>query len=99
MDDNHAYCHLGFGADVVSLDRYLQVSRAPIAVPHFPELRRLGSLLLKVFIFVFSHVWPFIPIGAVMIGMDIMVFTTPIFWLGFILTPFAVIAVDLTVVA
>jgi hypothetical protein len=38
-------------------------------------------------------------VGAVMVGMDKMVFSTGVFWLGFIITPFAVIAVDLTVMA
>lgn len=34
-----------------------------------------------------------------MLGMDEMEFTSVVFWLGFIITPFVVIALDLIVLA
>ncbi|XP_065215293.1 probable phospholipid-transporting ATPase IA isoform X3 [Planococcus citri] len=52
-----------------------------------------------VVVVIYSHVWPTFPIGTVMLGMDKMIFLSLVFWLGFILTPFFVIALDLTVIA
>uniref|UniRef100_A0A182HNH8 Phospholipid-transporting ATPase n=1 Tax=Anopheles arabiensis TaxID=7173 RepID=A0A182HNH8_ANOAR len=42
-----------------------------------------GSILLWfIFIFIYSNIWPALPVGAVFTGMDDMVFTTPVFWAG-----------------
>ncbi|XKL65925.1 hypothetical protein PGB90_009345 [Kerria lacca] len=40
-----------------------------------------------------------IPIGVVMLGMDEMEFSSSVFWLGLIITPFTVIAFDLIILA
>lgn len=47
----------------------------------------------------FSHFWPIVPIGVVMLGMDEMEFSSSVFWLGLIITPFTVIAFDLIILA
>ena len=43
-----------------------------------------------------SNFWPTIPVGAVMLGMDRMMFTSPVFWLGLFLIPFTALIVDIT---
>jgi phospholipid-transporting ATPase len=43
----------------------------------------------------FSNFWPAIPVGAVMLGMDRMMYTSPVFWLGLVLIPFAALIVDI----
>ena len=50
-------------------------------------------------ILVYSHFWPTIPIGQVMLGMDRMVFSSVVFWLGLLLIPFTVLILDICVLA
>nr|CAD7203200.1 unnamed protein product [Timema douglasi] len=40
--------------------------------------------------------WPTIPLGAVMTGMDRMVYSSPVFWLGLILIPFTTLIADVS---
>ncbi|XP_073997517.1 ATPase phospholipid transporting 8A1 isoform X3 [Rhodnius prolixus] len=47
---------------------------------------------------VYSHVWPFLPVGAVMSGMDSMIFTSWVFWFALFLIPIAVLIPDLAVI-
>ncbi|XP_017784427.1 PREDICTED: probable phospholipid-transporting ATPase IA isoform X2 [Nicrophorus vespilloides] len=54
-----------------------------------------GSIALWfVFIIVYSNFWPTLPIGSVMAGMYIALFTSAIFWLCFILIPIMAIIPD-----
>lgn len=46
----------------------------------------------------YSHVWPNLPVGPVMTGMDKMIFTSFVFWLALILIPIATLIPDLTFV-
>ncbi|XP_046673162.1 probable phospholipid-transporting ATPase IA isoform X3 [Homalodisca vitripennis] len=50
-------------------------------------------------IVVYSRFWPTIPFGQVMAGMDKMLFTSPVFWFGIVLIPFAVLVTDISVIA
>ncbi|KAM3958124.1 ATPase phospholipid transporting 8A1 isoform 2-T2 [Aphomia sociella] len=50
-----------------------------------------------IFILIYSNLYPLILIGAVMRGMDRMVFSSLVFWLGFILIPIATLIPDLVV--
>jgi phospholipid-transporting ATPase len=43
-----------------------------------------------------SNFWPWIPLGAVMLGQDRMVFSSPVFWLGLFLVPFTTLLIDVT---
>ncbi|XP_075212548.1 ATPase phospholipid transporting 8A1 isoform X3 [Lycorma delicatula] len=47
----------------------------------------------------YSHFWPVLPIGQVMLGMDRMIFTSLVFWASLILVPFATIILDISVLA
>ncbi|XP_021916741.1 phospholipid-transporting ATPase IA isoform X4 [Zootermopsis nevadensis] len=44
----------------------------------------------------YSNFWPSLPVGAVMLGMDRMMYTSPVFWLGLFLIPFASLIADIT---
>ncbi|KAK2584751.1 hypothetical protein KPH14_007079 [Odynerus spinipes] len=59
-----------------------------------------GSIILWfIFIFIYSNFWPVLNVGAVMLGNDKMLFSSPVFWLGLILIPSAVLLLDVTVKA
>lgn len=45
----------------------------------------------------FSNIWPTIDIGAVFVGMDQILFFSPVFWLGLFVIPVATILVDVVV--
>ncbi|KAF7403429.1 hypothetical protein HZH68_006223 [Vespula germanica] len=56
-----------------------------------------GSIILWfLFIFIYSNFWPVLNVGAVMLGNDKMLFSSPVFWLGLILIPSAVLLLDVT---
>lgn len=46
-----------------------------------------------------SNFWPPLNVGAVMLGNDRMLFSSPVFWLGLVLIPLAVLLLDITVKA
>ncbi|XP_076676123.1 ATPase phospholipid transporting 8A1 isoform X6 [Andrena cerasifolii] len=59
-----------------------------------------GSILLWfLFIVIYSNFWPALNVGAVMLGNDRMLFSSPVFWLGLVLIPLAVLLLDVTVKA
>ncbi|XP_076276279.1 ATPase phospholipid transporting 8A1 isoform X1 [Lasioglossum baleicum] len=61
------------------------------------HLATWGSILLWfLFIFIYSNFWPALNVGAVMLGNDKMLFSTPVFWLGLVLIPLAVLLLDVT---
>ncbi|XP_072152042.1 phospholipid-transporting ATPase IA isoform X4 [Bemisia tabaci] len=54
-----------------------------------------GSILLWFVVLVgYSHFWPTLPLGVVMTGMDTMVFSSPVFWVGLILVPVSALILD-----
>ncbi|XP_049859548.1 probable phospholipid-transporting ATPase IA isoform X2 [Schistocerca gregaria] len=56
-----------------------------------------GSIAMWfIFVAVYSNFWPVIPVGAVMLGMDRMMCTSPVFWLGLILIPFSTLIADVS---
>ncbi|XP_020292724.1 probable phospholipid-transporting ATPase IA isoform X3 [Pseudomyrmex gracilis] len=64
------------------------------------HLATWGSIILWfLFIFIYSNFWPVLNVGAVMLGNDKMLFSSPVFWLGLILIPTAVLLLDVTVKA
>ncbi|XP_011055013.1 PREDICTED: probable phospholipid-transporting ATPase IA isoform X3 [Acromyrmex echinatior] len=64
------------------------------------HLATWGSIILWfLFIFIYSNFWPVLNVGAVMLGNDKMLFSSPVFWLGLILIPIAVLLLDITVKA
>ncbi|KAL1122527.1 hypothetical protein AAG570_002858 [Ranatra chinensis] len=46
-------------------------------------------------ILVYSHIWPILPFGQVMMGMDFMLFSSMVFWTGLLLIPFATLVPDI----
>ncbi|XP_059059545.1 LOW QUALITY PROTEIN: probable phospholipid-transporting ATPase IA [Achroia grisella] len=50
-----------------------------------------------IFILIYSNLYPVVLIGAVMRGMDRMVFSSLLFWLGLVLIPIATLVPDLLV--
>uniref|UniRef100_A0AAG5DM45 Phospholipid-transporting ATPase n=1 Tax=Anopheles atroparvus TaxID=41427 RepID=A0AAG5DM45_ANOAO len=55
-----------------------------------------GSIgLWFLFMFIYSNIWPALPVGAVFTGMDDMVFSTPVFWLGLLLIPITALLFDI----
>uniref|UniRef100_A0A336MAD4 Phospholipid-transporting ATPase n=1 Tax=Culicoides sonorensis TaxID=179676 RepID=A0A336MAD4_CULSO len=57
-----------------------------------------GSILLWfIFIIIYSNVWPVLPVGAIFTGMDTMVFSSPVFWMGLFLIPITCMLPDVTV--
>lgn len=50
--------------------------------------------IIYCFIFIFSNVWPHLDVGSVMLGMDRMVFASPVFWLGLLIIPAITIIPD-----
>ncbi|XP_039305237.1 probable phospholipid-transporting ATPase IA isoform X2 [Solenopsis invicta] len=64
------------------------------------HLATWGSIILWfLFILIYSNFWPVLNVGAVMLGNDKMLFSSPVFWLGLILIPIAVLLLDVTVKA
>ncbi|XP_011630665.1 probable phospholipid-transporting ATPase IA isoform X1 [Pogonomyrmex barbatus] len=64
------------------------------------HLATWGSIIFWfLFILIYSNVWPFLNVGAVMLGNDRMLFSSPVFWLGLILIPTAVLLLDVTIKA
>ncbi|XP_070159746.1 probable phospholipid-transporting ATPase IA isoform X7 [Polyergus mexicanus] len=62
------------------------------------HLATWGSIILWfLFIFIYSNFWPVLNVGAVMLGNDKMLFSSPVFWLGLILIPTAVLLLDVTI--
>ncbi|XP_011297606.1 probable phospholipid-transporting ATPase IA isoform X1 [Fopius arisanus] len=61
------------------------------------HLATWGSIILWfLFILIYSNFWPALNVGAVMLGNDRMLFSSPVFWLGLVLIPSAVLLVDVT---
>ncbi|XP_062717098.1 probable phospholipid-transporting ATPase IA isoform X4 [Aedes albopictus] len=57
-----------------------------------------GSMVLWfMFIFIYSNIWPTLPVGAVFTGMDDMIFSSPAFWLGLFLIPITALLPDVVV--
>ncbi|XP_048517503.1 probable phospholipid-transporting ATPase IA isoform X3 [Dendroctonus ponderosae] len=57
-----------------------------------------GSIVLWfVFVIIYSLFWPTIPIGSVMCGMYIMIFSSAVFWMGLFLIPVITIIPDCVV--
>ena len=49
-----------------------------------------------IFLIVYSYFWPMgLPLAANMAGMIELLFTTPVFWLCFILVPFTTLIPDI----
>ncbi|KAK7870454.1 hypothetical protein R5R35_000733 [Gryllus longicercus] len=44
----------------------------------------------------YSNFWPTLEVGAELLGMDRMVYSSPVFWLGLILIPFTTLIPDIT---
>ncbi|XP_014207463.1 probable phospholipid-transporting ATPase IA isoform X3 [Copidosoma floridanum] len=64
------------------------------------HLATWGSIMLWfIFICIYSNVWPYLNVGAVMLGNDKMIFTSLVFWSGLVLIPFIVLLPDLIVKA
>ncbi|XP_014280434.1 probable phospholipid-transporting ATPase IA isoform X2 [Halyomorpha halys] len=56
-----------------------------------------GSILAWfVLIIVYSHVWPILPVGPVMTGMDVMIYTSVVFWCGLLFVPIVTLLPDIT---
>lgn len=45
----------------------------------------------------FSNIWPTLPFAPVFVGMDQILFSSPVFWLGLFLIPVATILIDVIV--
>ncbi|XP_037051247.1 probable phospholipid-transporting ATPase IA isoform X4 [Bradysia coprophila] len=57
-----------------------------------------GSIMLWfMFIMLYSNIWPTIPVASVFCGMDQLLFSSPVFWLGLFLIPVATILMDVIV--
>ncbi|XP_055677625.1 probable phospholipid-transporting ATPase IA [Lutzomyia longipalpis] len=57
-----------------------------------------GSIVLWFFfMFVYSNIWPTIPVAAVYVGMDKLVLSSPVFWFGLFLIPTTAILFDVVV--
>ncbi|KAJ6647684.1 Phospholipid-transporting ATPase IA [Pseudolycoriella hygida] len=57
-----------------------------------------GSILLWfMFVLLYSNIWPTLPVASVFVGMDQILFSSLVFWLGLVLIPIATILVDVIV--
>ncbi|XP_037914217.1 probable phospholipid-transporting ATPase IA isoform X4 [Hermetia illucens] len=57
-----------------------------------------GSIALWfIFIAVYSNIWPTLPFAAIFSGMDKILFSSPLFWLGLIIIPVATLLLDVLV--
>lgn len=64
------------------------------------HLATWGSIILWfLFVLIYSNFWPTFNVGAVMLGNDRMLYSSPVFWLGLVLIPSAVLMLDVTVKA
>ncbi|KRT86604.1 hypothetical protein AMK59_362 [Oryctes borbonicus] len=57
-----------------------------------------GSILLWfLFILIYSNFWPVIPVGVVMTGMHVILFSSVVFWLGLFLIPIITMIPDFAI--
>lgn len=93
VDVAHALFNLGIYFVVVPVHGALQVGACLNFVfdvsSHFDYLT-VSSVTC-------SNVWPTIPVAAVFVGMDQIVFSSPVFWMGLFIIPVATILVDIVV--
>lgn len=55
-----------------------------------------GSMLLWfIFIPCYSNIWPTLPFAAVFAGMDKILYSSPVFWMGLFLIPITTLLVDM----
>ncbi|KAL5287332.1 ATP8A1 family protein [Megaselia abdita] len=55
-----------------------------------------GSMLLWfIFIPCYSNIWPTLPFAAVFAGMDKILYSSPVFWMGLVLIPITTLLVDM----
>lgn len=90
--------HMGFNCTVVLIYYNVQVNEI-INERMALILWECVSLLRKKYLFStysFSNIWPTVPVAAVFTGMDQIIFSSPVFWLGLILIPVAALLFDVT---
>uniref|UniRef100_A0A0C9R4R2 Putative phospholipid-transporting atpase ia n=1 Tax=Amblyomma americanum TaxID=6943 RepID=A0A0C9R4R2_AMBAM len=51
-----------------------------------------------IFLLIYCNIWPTLPIAPDMAGMDIMIFSSGIFWMGLIIIPFMALLADVIVI-
>ncbi|XP_022914487.2 probable phospholipid-transporting ATPase IA [Onthophagus taurus] len=57
-----------------------------------------GSIVIWfLFIIIYSNFWPVLPVGTVMTGMYIIMFTSAVFWLGLFIIPIIALIPDFTI--
>lgn len=112
MDMAHTLFDLGLDTVVVPIYNYVQVSHLHSRTPHFSRVvityffvfvqtinytlhARLESILIT--ILMCSNFWPTIPLAAVFVGMEHILFSSPVFWLGLFIIPMAAILFDIAI--
>jgi hypothetical protein len=80
-----ALFHLGIDCAVVCVHVDLQVNR------RFPASCSPTESPFS------SYFWSFFNFGAVFAGMATMIYTSPVFWLGLLLTPVAALLLDVVI--
>jgi phospholipid-transporting ATPase len=62
----------------------------------FTHLAIWGSIVLwVVFLVVYSFLWRSLPLGAEMLGIAWMVFSSPVFWIALVLIPITTLLPDI----
>lgn len=99
MDMGHPFSDMGIYYTLVFIYFYIQVIFPP--PPRMLSLYTIISMILirsdSTYFYYYSNFWPVLNVGAVMLGNDKMLFSSPVFWLGLILIPTAVLLLDVTV--
>ena len=62
----------------------------------FSHVAIWGSIIFwGLFLLVYSYAWTFLPIGADVLGIAGMVFSSPVFWAGLVVVPTATLLPDI----
>lgn len=87
VDVDDARVHLGLDRAVDSVRGDVQVCVG--SIESYFELRS------NCFVSFPSYFWPVIPVAAVFRGMHVMLFTSPVFWLGLVVVPITTLLIDI----
>lgn len=90
MDLGNSFSNMGINYSMVFVYINIQVNYT-ILIKH-----KIFYLFILIPFYIFSNFWPVLNVGAVMLGNDRMLFSSPVFWLGLILIPTAVLLLDVT---
>lgn len=78
------------------------IDNALVPFHRYVQVKTISSIVTVLFLLIsiallISNIWPTIPVAAVFVGMDQILFSSPVFWLGLFIIPIATMLADVVV--